>query len=437
MHKVLEINGKKYIFLPNSLLIFEYDKEIDELFKNSYKDNQMSATSQADKIIHNEIEMGKILEKTNKEALLESEKKHVGLQINIAHGCNMNCKYCFADGGDHGKVGKMSSETAKDVIDYIFKEDPNTTAKSIQIVGGEPLINPSILKEIVKNIQKYSQRNNTEVEITTTTNGTMFNDEIIDFFNKNKVSFMVSLDSMDKKTNDYLRSCSNKTISQYDNVMNNFNKYKEEVNFDIFHITVTPYNKNILETAEKFYDMGAFHLHFDLVKSQDKNFKFCKEDIEEIKNEYSKLADMLLDFMIRGKKISCHPLLTNLDRLYERKPIRRKCGSMYNLFAFDSFGNIYPCDMLMWDEYKLGNINGDYDLRKHKKLKLFLDDDLKCKKCWARYVCGGLCLSEKLIYNDNEQRELLCELKEHIAKLKIYIYDILKQKGLEKMIALK
>ena len=42
--------------------------------------------------------------------------------LNIIHGCNLRCKYCFADEGEyHGHKGVMSVETAKKAIDYVIK----------------------------------------------------------------------------------------------------------------------------------------------------------------------------------------------------------------------------------------------------------------------------------------------------------------------------
>ena len=42
--------------------------------------------------------------------------------LNIIHGCNLRCKYCFADEGEyHGHKGVMDLETAKRAIDYVVK----------------------------------------------------------------------------------------------------------------------------------------------------------------------------------------------------------------------------------------------------------------------------------------------------------------------------
>ena len=40
--------------------------------------------------------------------------------LHVAHGCNMDCEYCFAGKGDYsGKSGIMSLETGKKALDYL------------------------------------------------------------------------------------------------------------------------------------------------------------------------------------------------------------------------------------------------------------------------------------------------------------------------------
>ena len=63
-------------------------------------------------------------------------------------------------------------------------------------------------------------------------------------------------------------------------------------------------------------------------------------------------------------------------------------------------------------------------------LKDILLKEQNCSDCWARYLCGGECLAEK-IWDNKKQKKLRCELKKHICKLKIYIYYKLITSGQE------
>nr|WP_278001576.1 SPASM domain-containing protein [Clostridium botulinum] len=291
-------------------------------------------------------------------------------------------------------------------------------------MGGEPLLNLMAFEEIVKYSKEKFNNINEKIYFDTTTNGTLFNNEIIDILNKYKVEYMVSIDSYKKDDNDFLRPSNNKNESTYSNVMINYHKYKNKSKYDSFHITVTPYNKNISKIADELYELGIYHLHFAEVISDKKDFQFNESDIEILKKEYEKLTDIVIKRITEGKETSCYPLMSNINLLNKRRHRKLKCGALNKLVAFDSVGDIYPCDMLMWDKYKIGNIQKGIDNDKLFSLKKVLFDEGKCKNCFARYLCGGECLNEKLWQNE-EQKKLRCELKKHIFKLQIYMYEFI------------
>ena len=48
------------------------------------------------------------------------------LCLNIAHDCNLRCKYCFADEGEyHGRRALMSEEVGKAALDFLVKNSGN------------------------------------------------------------------------------------------------------------------------------------------------------------------------------------------------------------------------------------------------------------------------------------------------------------------------
>lgn len=421
MYKIVSIQGEKYIYFVNSQLIFQYDPDFEDILNdiiNKSADEDLQSTEDY-KLIKSILEEDEVanekLDSIKRDKVKPDKLSLAGAQINVAYGCNMRCKYCFAEDGAHNKKGFMSNECAHNIIDFI-KENSNSDL-TVQLVGGEPLLNIKTFKELVDYSKKRMEK---DIDLYTTTNGMCIDKEILEFFKKNEIKYMLSLDSYKRDVNDKLRVSRN-SESVYDKIMGDFSKYREQYDYDTFHITVTPYNEDILDIAEFLYARGAKHLHFDLVKSEDEEFHFYHDDIEKIKNQYSSLAELIVKNISEGNKISCHPLTTHMGRLHKRKPIILKCGSLENFLAFDPSGTIYPCDMLMWDKYRLGDVKEDIDNKKLNELKVNLLDDSMCEKCWARYICGGLCVAEKILYKN--QRDFMCEVREHVAKLKIYIYN--------------
>ena len=62
--------------------------------------------------------------------------------LNIAHDCNLRCKYCFASTGDFGEGRKlMSYETGKKAVDFLLQNSGDRVNLEMDFFGGEPLMN--------------------------------------------------------------------------------------------------------------------------------------------------------------------------------------------------------------------------------------------------------------------------------------------------------
>jgi uncharacterized protein len=70
--------------------------------------------------------------------------------LNIAHACNMKCKYCFASQGDFGlKPSLMTLETGKQSLDFVIEKSGGIKNIEVDFFGGEPLLNIDVVKELV------------------------------------------------------------------------------------------------------------------------------------------------------------------------------------------------------------------------------------------------------------------------------------------------
>ena len=346
-----------------------------------------------------------------------------GMQLNIAYACNMKCRYCFADDGAHQKSGCLSNNIIDDVTAFIERYKADTVL--IHLVGGEPLIDFSSFKTVVLIIEKKLKQH---VRFTTTVNGTLLNDEILGFFNEHNIEYMVSLDSYKKDIHDFLRQTKNGS-SSYNKIMHDFVAYKDKYRYNSFHITVTPFNINFSETVKALYDLGAYLINIDFVKSNNKEFIFDNDKISVISEECKKVEEIILTYIREKKEISCHPILTRIGRIHKRKPIISRCGVYSSLFACDSFGDIFPCDMLMWEKYKLGDIYTGIDPDIRKQLVNDSSISENCDTCWARFLCGGVCASDKLLYSG--QMFMLCELKKILLETRLRLYVRIREEQLD------
>lgn len=127
------------------------------------------------------------------------------LCLNIAHDCNLKCKYCFAEEGEyHGKRSMMSFEVGKKAIDFVIKSSGPRKNIEVDLFGGEPLMNFKVVREIVDYARSIEKDHNKNIRFTMTTNATLLNDEIMDYIDKNMGNIVLSIDGR-PEVNDNIR----------------------------------------------------------------------------------------------------------------------------------------------------------------------------------------------------------------------------------------
>lgn len=109
----------------------------------------------------------------------------------VTHGCNLNCVYCFEKHKDIG-LRMMCFETAKEILlkefDLFAKMDKGEEERfAIEFFGGEPLVNFKLIKAIYEWVKTLSLP--FPMMFQTTTNGTLFNTEILEWFTAAKDDF--------------------------------------------------------------------------------------------------------------------------------------------------------------------------------------------------------------------------------------------------------
>ena len=115
--------------------------------------------------------------------------------LNIAHDCNLRCKYCFASTGDYAGGRKlMSEEVGKAAIDFLLKYSVGRKNLELDFFGGEPLMNIDVVKKVVEYARSKEKEYNKNFRFTMTTNGMLLDDEITDFLNREMSNIVLSVD---------------------------------------------------------------------------------------------------------------------------------------------------------------------------------------------------------------------------------------------------
>lgn len=417
MHQ-FKMNGYNIVLDPYSGSVHSVDDlayDIIELFKKETKDEIVSRLLEKYKD-DNTITKSEILDCYNDICELEKSGKlftknvyenHAfdfknnntvvkALCLHIAHTCNLNCEYCFASQGKyHGERALMSLEVGKKSIDFLIKNSGTRRNLEVDFFGGEPLMNFSVVKEIVKYAREQEKIYNKNFRFTLTTNGLLIDDDVIDFANKEMSNVVLSLDGR-KDVHDATR----KTITgqgSYDVIVPKFKKLVDARGGKNYYIRGTFTHNNIDFTKDILHmaDLGFKELSIEPVVCDPKEpYALTEDDLPIIKEQYEILAKEMIKRNKQGNGFTFYHYMLDLQNgpcIYKRIS---GCGSGTEYMAVTPWGDLYPCHQFVGDEkYKLGDIfNGvtNNDIRNKFKLCNAYARP-KCADCWAKLYCSGGC----------------------------------------------
>ena len=339
--------------------------------------------------------------------------------LNIIHGCNLRCKYCFADEGEYnGHKGVMSFETAKKAIDYVVKRSGPRRNIEIDLFGGEPTMIMDTIKEIIAYARENEKAWKKNIRFTMTTNATLLNEDMMDFMDKEMGNIILSLDGR-KEVNDNVRIKVDGSGS-YDDILPNIKRMIEKRDKSKHYYvrgTFTGANTDFYEDVKAMVNEGFREISIEPVVLEKGHFLELKEEhLPEIFENYDKLYNEMVRRKKEGDEFNFYHFNIDLNGgpcVYKRIS---GCGAGFEYVAITPQGEVYPCHQFVGkEEFKLGDIYDDtYDAELGKKFKkAHIYNKPKCRECWARFYCSGGCQSNNFAFNGdmNIPYEIGCKMQ--------------------------
>ena len=339
--------------------------------------------------------------------------------LNIIHGCNLRCKYCFADEGEYnGHKGVMSVETAKKAIDYVVKRSGPRRNIEIDLFGGEPTMIMDKAKEIIAYAREKEKAWKKNIRFTMTTNATLLTEEMMDFMDKEMGNIILSLDGR-KEVNDNVRIKVDGSGS-YDDILPNIKRMIEKRDKSKHYYvrgTFTGANTDFYEDVKAMVNEGFREISIEPVVLEKGHLLELKEEhLPEIFENYDKLYNEMARRKKEGDEFNFYHFNIDLNGgpcVYKRIS---GCGAGFEYVAITPQGEVYPCHQFVGkEEFKLGSIYDDtYDAELGKKFKkAHIYNKPKCRECWARFYCSGGCQSNNFAFNGdmNIPYELGCKMQ--------------------------
>lgn len=448
-----------YIYDANTDSILTVNKNIYQYF--SQKDE--SALSNDDLALLNRFERQGFL-KSSQITKIEHpmtplipdilSRKVASICLQVTQQCNLRCSYCIYSGNyftrGHSSQ-KMTIETAKKGIDFLIKNSIDLNEVNVSFYGGEPLLMFHLIRDIVS--YALEEAAGKKINFYITTNGTIFNDEIIEFLEKHQFSVLISLDGP-KEVHDKSRVFAASGEGTFDFIMKNLsyvkktapNLYKrlmfnavidpsrdvncsneffvqlelEDLKKSTNYSTLNPsYVKNATEIPDSFYinsEVDKFKAYLAAIR------RYPVDKLQPL--SFTMLGQLYTPFVEHRRRTSEIPQATH--------PGGPCIPGARRLFCNVS-GNFYPCERVSESSQItcIGNLEQGFNYERVVNLlnPARLTEE-QCKKCWAiRFCTHCFAVCDDLEKLSKKMKQAECANTKMACSQSLVDYTILREFG--------
>lgn len=304
------------------------------------------------------------------------------IELNLTFNCNLTCAYCFIR--EKEQRGKMSFTTAKRAVDLLM-ERAGFPSVNITLIGGEPLLEFDLIKQIVPYAVDAARRRNIVVTWSVTTNGTLLNETILKYFAQNRINMLLSVDGGQKNHDRYRKTKGGEgTWQKIAGLLPLIKSYQPWLG-----VRMTVSREGIADMREDFKQLVNLGVNQFIIAPAQGAQCWSKGQIEQYGLN---LVKILLDY--HGLKRRGIPLFIEEFEKDENDYLGWGCRAGRTSLALAPNGDVSPCSKMLGltddgGKYIIGNINGKIDF---KLLEPFQNpisrQPRQCRHC-SRKCTGG------------------------------------------------
>jgi uncharacterized protein len=348
--------------------------------------------------------------------------------------CNLACKYCLANHGIFfDQPARMSFDVAKASVEFLIRESKGKDSIRIIFLGGEPFLNFPLIEKTVIYAKEQANKFGKHVKFVTSTNGTVLNDNIIDFLINHDFTVSISIDGP-PQIHDENRVYKSGAAS-YHRILPRVKKYLSRAsNKIVAATTLTPSHLDFISILEHLYDIGFKQIRFvpamPSAACESQEHIFYGESIAQFKTAYTRLLEHEIDYFLDKKEIRLLNLFDLLRNFHLKWTTPFACGMGRFFVGIASNGDIYPCNLFTGlNEYRMGTVFKEFDQGKQLKyVQNMLEVRKRCSQCWIRYSCQGGCLAFNVLSgHKTDILEEHCRNRLEMFEVGIWAYNKVKE----------
>lgn len=244
----------------------------------------------------------------------------------------------------------MDINTAYKAIETLFAK--GNSSNNFGFFGGEPLLEQSMIFEIINYVNKRSNELNQKCRFNITTNGTIFSQELYHLFLSNRFDITLSVDGNRDSQNTGRVTVDKK--GSFDILERNLPKWAELNKHCRIHVNMvlTPENIQYFSESIRFLTSYGFRI---IDPEIDFNSQWSESDFELLEKEYFKVVDYFVNMLNNGRFCNINGL--NIPGFNAKRSVlkqykcennalpekRIKCSACGERLVLSPEGKYYPC----------------------------------------------------------------------------------------------
>lgn len=365
----------------------------------------------------------------------------------VSEDCNLACTYCFELEGRKNCNKHMTKEVARKGLEYLCENAIKNGEDhfSAMLFGGEPLINPDIVEEILRYGVELARKNNIHFTASMVTNATILTDRIKYILSKymhtTQLNVQLSVDGIKEIHDQYRVTKGGK--GSFDMIEKNLDGWKELFSDNINALSLHGCSNK--ETLPYLFENYKFfreewnipRIWFLPIHSEE---NWTKEDVGIYEEQLTKIMDYTLECAKRDGNYQEVLNYAPLDRCMspDVRP-SAPCGAGKSFITITAEGEIYPCHSFYYNDpektTKIGDVWEGIDEASREIFVKYDNEDMSCSKecpdCDA-YQCYR-CIADNWAMNGSifsQIRGYRCEMSLVERKLHLKLREELTKMGL-------
>jgi uncharacterized protein len=325
-------------------------------------------------------------------------RQPTALSLNLAQSCNLACVYCYADQGRFGGSPRIMTEAVAFAAIDAFLAGADGAPMTLGFIGGEPFLARDLLHACVRRAALAAAGRCIDLRFSVTTNATLLTEADHMLLRQHPFAVTVSIDGgrslHDRQRPDRAGHGSFAAVAAGVRPL-----LREPGRARLSaRMTVGRDNLGIAERIAElarlgFRDVGVSPLR----TAPDPTLILREGDWPRFLGAMIEAADIEWRHVRGGAGPRFANLWIALKEIHRGSAKPLPCGAALSYVSLDVEGRYHTCHRTIGEaRFALGSLATGLDeaAREAFLSARLVDQQEPCRKCWARYLCGGGCHAE-------------------------------------------